>query len=70
MKYVIRRTGRWKFTGSDGVHRFCYKKLSKPYGRVALDLEETLKLGTVPEWLTAWRAIQMKDAKKGKVSSN
>ena len=70
MKYVIRRTGRWKFTGSDGVHRFCYKKLSKPYGRVALDLEETLKLGTVPEWLKAWRAILMKDAKKGKVSSN
>lgn len=37
---------------------------------VTLDLEETLKLGTVPEWLAAWRAILMKDAKKGNVSSN
>ena len=60
---------RWKFIGPDGVHQFCYKKLSNLYGSVALEHEKTLECGTVPEWITAGRAILIKDAKR-KVSSN
>ena len=62
--------GRWKYTNPYGVHGVFYKKLSKLYGRAALELEKILESGTLTEKLTARRTILMKDAKKGKVASN
>ena len=60
----------WKVPEPDGVHGFWYKLL-KLHGRIATELQNTLRSGTVPEWLTIRRTVLiMKDSEKGKVASN
>ena len=61
----------WKVPEPDGVHGFWYKKLLKLHGRIATELQKTLRSGTVPECLTIRRTVLiMKHSEKGKVASN
>ena len=61
----------WKTPETNGVHGFWYNKLSKFHENIAAELQKTLESVTVPEWLTIGRTVLiMKDAKKGKVTSN
>ena len=49
-----------KTLGSDGIHRFLYKKLSKLHWRIANELYKILESGTLPEWLIACLPLMWK----------
>ncbi|XP_051918902.1 uncharacterized protein LOC127599192 [Hippocampus zosterae] len=61
----------WTAPGPDMVHTYCLKKLTALHERLAAQMNQLLRDGTHPGWLTEGRTILiMKDPSKGAVPSN
>ena len=61
----------WKSPGPDLVQGFWLKRFTNLHGRITLQLNECLRKGNVPTWMTKGRTVLIvKDPQKGRVPSN
>ena len=71
LKRVLGRLAPWKAAGPDGVQGYWVKNFTSLHDRILNQLNETLKEGTPPEWMTTGRTVLIpKDPRKGNVPSN
>ena len=71
IKKRICRIPNWKAPGPDGVQGYWVKGFKSLHDRIADQLDECLKDGKIPKWMTkGYTVLLMKDEKKGGEVSN
>ena len=67
----VNKTPNWKSPGPDLVQGFWLKRFTNLHERITLQLNECLRKGKVPTWMTKGRIVLIaKDPQKGSVPSN
>ena len=68
---VVNEMPNWKSPGPDLVQGFWLKRFTNLHERITMQLNECLRKGIVPKWMTKGRTILIiKDPQKGSVPSN
>ena len=71
LKSVLAKIPNWKSPGPDLVQGYWLKNFTSLHERIAYQLNDCLKQGNVPSWMTRGRTILiMKDISKGNIPSN
>ena len=71
IKKRICRIPNWKAPGPDGVQGYWVKGFKSLHDRIADQLDECLKAGKIPKWMTkGYTVLLMKDENKGGEVSN
>ena len=71
LKEQLKRIPNWKAPGPDGVQGFWIKNLLGIHSRIAEQLNEVIRTGVVPTWMTTGRTILcIKDSSKGNAADN
>ena len=71
LKRALSKLRPWKAPGPDGVQGFWYKQFSSMHPRICQQLNDILRTGTTPTWITKERTVLIpKDPKKGNIPSN
>ena len=55
MKEQLKRIPNWKAQGADGVQSFWIENLHGIHNRITEELNEVIRTGVVPAWMTADR---------------
>ena len=68
---VVNKMPNWKSPGPDLVQGFWLKRFTNLHERITMQLNECLRKGIVPKWMSKGRTILIiKDPQKGSVPSN
>ena len=71
VKSVLAKIPNWKSPGPDLVQGYWLKNFTSLHERIAYQLNDCLKQGNVPSWMTRGRTVLiMKDISKGNIPSN
>ena len=71
LKEQLKRIPNWKAPGPDGVQGFWIKNLLGIHNRIAEQLNEVIRTGVVPTWMTTGRTILcIKDSSRGNAADN
>ena len=71
VKFALAKTPNWKSPGPDLVQGYWLKNFSSLHGRIAQQLNDCLRQGNVPSWMTQGRTVLIrKDSNKGNIPSN
>ncbi len=71
VKEQLKKIPNWKAPGPDGVQGFWIKNLNGLHNRIAEQLNEIIRTGVVPTWMTTGRTVLcVKDIRKGNAADN
>ena len=71
LKKQIKKVPNWKAPGPDQAQGYYLKNFTNLHRRIADQLQNWVRIGQVPEWLTLGRTVLIqKDKGKGNISSN
>ena len=71
LEKVVNKMPNWKSPGPDLVQGFWLKRFTNLHERITLQLNECLREGKVPTWMTKGRTVLIvKDPQKGRVPSS
>ena len=66
LKIKLRKVKNWKAPGPDGLQGYWIKSFTACHERIAIQLQECLDLGELPNWLTKGKTVLiMKEKEKG-----
>ena len=66
LKIKLRKVKNWKAPGPDGLQGYWIKSFTACHERIAMQLQECLDLGELPNWLTKGKTVLiMKEKEKG-----
>ena len=71
VKEQLKKIPNWKAPGPDGVQGFWIKNLNGLHNRIAEQLNEIMRTGVVPTWMTTGKTLLcVKDTSKGNAADN
>ena len=71
LKKTLKKISNWKTPGHDGIHGFCFKKLTSIHDRLALEMNRCLQDVQVPDWMTKGKTtLIQKVPSKGTAPNN
>lgn len=71
VKRILGKMPNWKAPGPDLVQGFWLKNFTSVHSRLVVQLDDCIKNGNVPSWMTKGRTVLIiKDKNKGSIASN
>ena len=71
IKKIMSKMKSWTAPGPDMIHTYSLKKLTALHECLVTQMNQLLRSGTHPEWLTqGWTVLIMKNPQRGRISSN